>query len=271
MTIRILLVDDNNLFRRGLAALFSLQPDLSVVGDLRGGKEAVQASLSLDPDLIVMDIMQAGMNGLDTVAQIKRRQPQVRVMLLTSFRTEDFVRAALRAGADGYVLKDATFEELLMGTRCVAMGKKYLSPDVSGHVVESFLHPEHAHAKSSPLEMLTNRERGILQLIAEGRSNRSAAEFLNLSPKTVEKHRASLMSKLGLRNAVDLTMVAMALGLIARPMAFSCLICESGPSRLRGVNTPAQPQGAVHSPSDTRVVPLVLEKRTTYPPLEAKR
>ncbi|CAN5817824.1 response regulator transcription factor [soil metagenome] len=224
MSIRILLVDDNSLFRQGLAALISTQADFAVIGDLRSGKEAVQTALSLAPDVVLMDIMLAGVNGLDTVLQIKRRQPHVKVILLTAFRTEDYVRAALRAGADGYVLKDASFEELSMSLRSVAMGKKYLSPDVSGHVVDSFLHPEQARGKSSQLEMLTNRERSILQLIAEGRTNRGAAEFLSVSPKTVEKHRASLMHKLGLRNVAELTLVAMEMGLIERPSALSRLM-----------------------------------------------
>lgn len=262
MSIRILIVDDNILFRRGLAALFSSQPDLSVVGDLRGGKETVQASLSLEPDVIVMEIMQAGVNGLDTVAQIKRRQPQVRVILLTTSRTEDYVRAALRVGADGYVLKDATLEELLVCMRSVAMGKKYLSPDVSGHVVESFLHPEHTNGKSSQLEKLTNRELGILQLIAEGRTNRGAAEFLSLSPKTVEKHRASLMNKLRLRNATELTMVAIDMGLVTRPMSIDCLLCDAETSKLRSLRVGVRSQGITQSPSDASVVPLESLKRT---------
>jgi DNA-binding NarL/FixJ family response regulator len=218
MSIRILLVDDNNLFRKGMAALIASHPEFLVVGDVRSGKEAMQASLSIEPDVILMDIMLSGVNGLETVEQIKRRQPHVRVILLTSLKSEEYVRVALRVGADGYVLKDASFEELLMSLRCVAMGKKYLSPDVSGHLVDSFLHPEHANGKESPLERLTNRERSILQLIAEGRTNRGAAEFLSVSPKTVEKHRASLMHKLGLRNAAELTLVAMDLGLIQSPL-----------------------------------------------------
>jgi len=223
MSIRILLVDDNNLFRKGMAALISTAPDFSIVGDLRGGKEAVQASMSTEPDMVLMDVVLAGVNGLETLEQIKRRQPHVKVILLTSVRSEEYVRAALRVGTDGYVLKDATFEELLMCLRSVAMGKKYLSPDVSGHVVESFLHPEQARGKASPLEKLTNRERSILQLIAEGRTNRSAAEFLSVSPKTVEKHRASLMHKLGLRNAAELTLAAMEMGLVQSPLLSSRL------------------------------------------------
>lgn len=224
MSIRVLLVDDNNLFRLGLSALISAHEDFAVVADLRGGKEALQASLNLEPDVVLMDIVLAGVNGLETVSQIKRRQPMVKVVMLTTLRTEDYVREALRAGADGYVLKDASIDELLMALRSVANGKHYLSPDVSRHVVQSFLHPEgNGGAKSSPLEKLTHRERSILQLIAEGRTNRTAAEFLSVSPKTVEKHRANLMHKLGLRNAAELTLIALELGLIERPFAFARL------------------------------------------------
>ncbi len=224
MSIRVLLVDDNNLFRQGLSALISANDDFTVIADLRGGKEAVQASLNDSPDVVVMDIMLSGVNGLETVTQIKRRQPQVKIVMLTAFKTEDYVREALRVGADGYVLKDASLDELFTALRCVALGKKYLSPDVSSHVVHSFLHPQANGGKASRLEMLTPRERSILQLIAEGRTNRTAAEFLSVSPKTVEKHRATLMNKLGLRNAAELTSVALELGLIARPFAISRLM-----------------------------------------------
>lgn len=224
MTIRLLLIDDNILFRKGLNALLSQQPDLTVVDELGSGRDAIQAANSLEPDVIIMDMRLAGSSGLDIAAQIKRRHSQLKVIMLTASRTEEYVRAALRLGIDGYVLKDASLEELLIAVRSVARGKKYLSPDVSGHVVESFLHPEQSNGKSSQLDILTNRERGILQLIAEGRTNRSAAEFLCVSPKTVEKHRASLMQKLGLRNATEMTLAAMEMGLIERPSSFSRLM-----------------------------------------------
>lgn len=227
MSIRILLVDENNLFRKGLAALISTDPDFVVVGDIGGGKDALQTSLRIEPDIVLMDVQLTGVNGLETGAQIKRRQPHVRVVLLTAIKTEEYVRAALRFGADGYVLKDATFEELLMSLRSVAMGKKYLSPDVSAHVVDSFLRPDHARQGSSRMETLTPRERSILQLVAEGRTNRGAAEFLNVSPKTVEKHRASLMHKLGLRNAAELTLAALDMGLIERPTSIMRLSAET--------------------------------------------
>jgi DNA-binding NarL/FixJ family response regulator len=224
MSIRLLLIDENVLFRKGLDALLSQQPDFSVIGDLSDGKEAAQVSASIQPDVILMDIRLAGSNGLDIAAQIKRHQPQVKVIILTGSRTEEFVRTALRIGIDGYVLKDASLEDLLIAIRSVAKGKKYLSPDVSGHIVESFLYPEQTIGKISQQDLLTNRERGILQLIAEGRTNRSVAEFLNVSTKTVEKHRASLMQKLGSRNAAEMTLAAMEMGLIERPSSFARLM-----------------------------------------------
>jgi DNA-binding NarL/FixJ family response regulator len=137
------------------------------------------------------------------------------------------VRAALSTGVDGYVLKSATLDELCMALASVAAGKKYLSPDVSGFLVESFLHPQAAQKKRGGIDLLTSRERGVLQLIAEGRTNRSAAEFLCVSAKTVEKHRSSMMQKLGLRNVCELTLAAIEMGLVAPPESIS---------RLRGVS-----------------------------------
>lgn len=219
MSIRLLLVDDNNLFRKGLCALIAAHDEFSVVADMRSGKEAVQATLHFDPDVVLMDITLSGLNGLESTSQIKCRRPHVKVVILTALQTEDSVREAFRVGADGYVLKGASFDELLTAVRCASIGKKYLSPDVSGHVVQRFLHPE-SDAKSSRLEVLTTRERSILQLVAEGGTNRTAAEMLNVSPKTIEKHRAKLMQKLGLRNATELTLVALDLGLIERHVPF---------------------------------------------------
>lgn len=217
MNIRLLLIDDNVLFRKGLAALLALQPDLLVVGDVGSGKEGAHVSLLIRPDIILIDIRLTGTNGLDSAVQIKHRLPQIKAIILTNSRIEDHVRAALHAGMDGYILKDASLEELLIAIRHVAIGKKYLSPEVSVLVVDSFLHPEQARPKASQLELLTKRERSVLQLIAEGHTNRSAAQFLCVSPKTVEKHRASLKQKLGLHSATDLLLAAVELGLIERP------------------------------------------------------
>jgi DNA-binding NarL/FixJ family response regulator len=221
MTHRVLIVEDHNLLRQGLRSMLSTLPDFEVVGEACDGKEALREAAALEPHVVLMDISLPGMNGIEATAHIKRRQPYVKVLILTVFKTEEYVREALRVGADGYVLKDASYEELLVALRSVAKGKTYLSPDVSSHVVDSFLNPEHASPRDTPWQQLTTRERSILQLIAEGRTNRLAAEFLNVSPKTVEKHRANLMRKLGLRNAGELILVAVEMGLIQRPGAVS--------------------------------------------------
>ncbi len=228
MSIRILLVDDNDLFRKGMAALISIDDTFLVLGDTSGGKHVAQTALDFEPDIILMDLQLAGINGLETTAQIKRRQPNVRIVLLTALRTEEHVRAALRSGVDGYILKDATAEELKACLRSVAAGKKYLSPDVSSLVVDSLMRPDETRMRGSRLEALTSRERSILQLVAEGRTNRGAAAYLNISPKTIEKHRASLMHKLGLRNAAELTLAALDLGLIERPTSVTRLSLDAG-------------------------------------------
>jgi DNA-binding NarL/FixJ family response regulator len=239
MKIKVLLIDDNVLFRKGLAALLALQPDLAVMGDLDCSRDLMREMAGIAPDIVLMDIRNLGVNGLDTVALFKRNFHSLKIVLLTSLRTEDYVRTALRAGIDGYVLKNASVEELVMALRSVDAGKKYLSPDVSAYVVESFLHPERKHDRTSLLEDLTRRERGVLQLIAEGRTNRGAAEFLCVSSKTVEKHRATLMQKLGLRNAAELTMAAMEMGLIERPSSISRLMKVS-PSGFAPLEEPHQ-------------------------------
>lgn len=268
MSIRVLLVDDNNLFRKGLAALLSAHPDFAVVGDARTCKEAAQLCLQIDPDVVVTDILLGGVNGLECVAQIKRRQPRVRTVLLTSLRTEEHVRAALRVGADGYVLKDATIEELQLAIRNVAMGKKYLSPDVSEHVFDSFLSPQRASGKVSRLGLLSTRERSILQLIAEGRTNRGAAEFLSVSPKTIEKHRATLMHKLGLRSAAELMLVALEFGLIERPQSLARL---TGDAATRSLSHDERPRSwATHDAPSFDVVseamPLDVDALVGYGP-----
>jgi DNA-binding NarL/FixJ family response regulator len=222
-TISVLLVDEHILFRKGVAALLAQDSQFIVKGELQTGKEVLACAPSSIPDIVLMDIRMSGIAGLDVLNQIKRRLPQSKVVLLTSQRAEDYVRAALKAGIDGYVLKDASLEELQMALHSVARGKKYLSPDVSGSLVESFLHPEAVNEKHQG-DILTNRERGVLQLIAEGRTNKSAADILCVSAKTVEKYRSNLMQKLGLRNATELTLAAMALGLVERPASIARLM-----------------------------------------------
>ena len=214
----ILLVDHNVLLRQGIRSLLNSQAEFEVIAEARDGREAMHKALAQPPDLVLIDAQLRGLDGIQTTAQLKRRLPQVRVVMLTETKTNDSVRESLQAGADGYVLKDASFEELLMALRSVALGKKYLSPDVSPLLVAGYLNPNSTGANGPDgLSKLTLRERGILQLVAEGRTNRATAEFLSVSPKTVEKHRANVMRKLGLRNATELVFAAMELGLVERP------------------------------------------------------
>ncbi|MHA6910247.1 response regulator [Ralstonia pseudosolanacearum] len=195
--------------------MLSALGEYDVVGEAKDGREACQMAISLAPDLVLTDLSMPGMNGIDMVATIKRRLPQIRVVVLTVYKAEEYVREALRVGVDGYVLKDASFDELVAALRAVMQGKRHLSADVYGNVVKSFVNGHEALAPKSTWETLTARERSVLQLVAEGRTNRQVGLYLNLSPKTIEKYRAHLMEKLGVGNVTGLVLAAIGLGLIA--------------------------------------------------------
>lgn len=235
MKYRTLVVEDHQLLRQGLCSLIGGLPDFEIVGDARDGKDAIRQAIALEPDLVLMDLSMPGMNGIEATVQIKRRFPAMRVVALTAFKNDEYVREALRAGADGYVLKDASYEELAAALRMVASGRKYLSPEMSGHLVTALLERGQAPPRATPWDRLTARERSIMKLVAEGRTNRQAAEFLHVSPKTVEKHRASVMRKLGLRTAAELTIAALEWGLIERPGAVCRLVGDASTGRGSGV------------------------------------
>ena len=160
-----------------------------------------------------MDISMPGMGGIETIASVKRRFPEIRVIVLTVHKTDEYIHAALRAGANGYVLKDATHEELRLAIRTVLAGKTFLSPEVSGSVITRYLGSEKTLVTLRPWDTLTQREREVLKLVAEGHPNRHIAEYLSLSVKTVEKHRSNLMKKLDLHNVAMLTAFAIDHGL----------------------------------------------------------
>ena len=213
---RVLIVDDHTLLRAGLRSLLAQDPNIEIVGEAADGRDAVRAVGQLMPDLVLMDLTMPGMNGIEAVTEIKRRYPEVRILVMTLHKTEDFIHASLRAGADGYILKDATHDELRVAIRSVLLGKTYLSMDVSGKVVSGYLGGGKSASGSSVFDTLTHREREILKLVAEGRPNKGIAEYLNLSVKTVEKHRSNLMSKLDVHNAAGLTAFAIEKGLLVR-------------------------------------------------------
>ena len=213
---RILIVDDHTLLRAGLRALLAQDPGIEIVGEASDGRDAVRAVGQLTPNLVLMDLTMPGMNGIEAVTEIKRRYPDVRVLVMTLHKTEEFIHASLKAGADGYILKDATHDELRVAIRSVLQGKTYLSMDVSGKVVSGYLGGGKSASGSSVFDTLTHREREILKLVAEGNPNKVMAEFLSLSVKTVEKHRSNLMAKLGVHNAAGLTAFAIEKGLLVR-------------------------------------------------------
>lgn len=207
---RVLIAEDHALFRAGLRAMLNAEADLEIVGEVQDGKDAVRMAVSLTPDLILMDLNMPGSNGLNAIAEIRKRVAEIRILVITMHKTDEYIQEALRNGASGYILKESGPDELLMAIRTVLGGKVYLSPDVSERVVSGLLNgaPRDSTEATTPLDTLTVREREVLKLVAEGHGNKHIANYLNLSVKTVEKHRSSLMHKLNLRNAAMLTAFA---------------------------------------------------------------
>lgn len=211
---RLLLVEDHTLLRAGLRALLSQDADVEIVGEADNGRDAVQAVGTLSPHLVLMDLTMPGMNGIEAIRDIKRRYPETKVLVLTIHKTDEYIHESLRAGANGYILKDATHDELRVAVRSVLNGKTYLSPDISAKVINGYLGTGNAATASSPWDTLTHREREVLKLVAEGHPNKYIADYYCLSVKTVEKHRSNLMKKLDLHNASMLTAYAIEKGLL---------------------------------------------------------
>ena len=212
----IVIVEDHTILREGLKALLSSQQDLKVVGEAGDGLEAIRCVQSHHPDLILLDLSMPRMTGLDAIKEIKRVNTDTKIIVLTVHSTEEYILATLQAGADGYVLKDAHSSELMTAIRHVLDGRRYLSPSISGTIIDGLLEGKKASAIRSAWETLTQREREILKLIAEGHKNKDIADLLCISVKTVEKHRANLMEKLDLHNVAALTTLAAEKGLINR-------------------------------------------------------
>ena len=218
--IRIVLAEDHRILREGLRAIFANEPDLELVGEAADGREAIDQARELQPDLLLLDLSMPRMDGLAALTDIKRVAPAARVLVITVHRTEEYVFQAIEHGADGYLLKDASATELLLAVRSVLAGDRYLCPAVATQVVTAYLKnkgtPQEARAPRSPLDTLSSREREVLKLVAEGYRSREIGEFLSISEKTVEKHRANLMRKLGVNSATALTAFAIEKGLVTR-------------------------------------------------------
>ena len=211
---KIVIAEDHTILREGLRALLSLDPSYEIIGEAEDGRDAIRCVEKLMPDLLLIDLSMPRMNGMEAIRDIKKRHPEIKIIALTVHKTEEYILATLEAGADGYVLKDATYNELMIAINSVLSGKPYLSPGVSEKVIEGYLEGRRTLKPSSAWDTLSQREREVLKLIAEGYKNKEIADDLCISIKTVEKHRSNLMKKLGLHNAAALTAFAIEKGLI---------------------------------------------------------
>ena len=211
---RIVIAEDHTILREGLRVLLSSDPEFEVVCEAEDGRDAIRCVENLSPDLVLMDLSMPRMNGLEAIKEIKKRSPETKIITLTVHKTEEYILATLQAGADGYVLKDATHSELVIAIKNVLIGKRYLDSGISEKVIEGYLEGKRTVKTKSTWDALTPREREILKLIAEGYKNKEIADYLFISLKTVEKHRSNLMKKLDLHSVAALTAFAIEKGLV---------------------------------------------------------
>lgn len=209
----ILLADDHNIVRQGLRALLQSEPHFRLVGEASDGIEAVRLAERLKPDVLITDLMMPGLNGLEVTRQVTKLLPQIRVIILSMYTNDAYVLEALKNGALGYVLKDSQAADLIQAVKEVIAGNRYLSPPLSERALELYLQKVES-VPDDPYELLTTREREVLQLVAEGRTSSEIATRLFISPRTAEGHRANLMRKLGLQNNADLIRFALKRGIL---------------------------------------------------------
>ena len=212
MRCRVLIADDHGIVREGLKSLIEKENNLELVGMAENGRKALQMARKLQPDVIIMDIAMPDLNGIDATTQIINEIPAVKVIALSMHSEKQLIHGMLRAGAAGYLLKESAFEELIKAIRIVCTGKKYLSPDVTDIVLQDYFTPQ-ISGNNTKTQDLTQREREVLQLIVEGHTTKKIASRLNISTKTVESHRSSIMSKLGLHSVAELTKYAVRTGI----------------------------------------------------------
>jgi len=206
--IRILIADDHGIVRTGLKLLLERVQDMEVVGEAADGREAVRRAAELLPDIVIMDIGMPLLNGLDAAAQIVRENERIGVIVLSMYTDESYVVRALDAGARGYLLKDNADDDIERAIRSVAIGRPFFSPSITQALLEDYVRLMRERRVQDSSELLTEREREVLQLLAEGKSNKEAAAILGLSPYTIETHRQNLMQKLGLHNTAEIVLYA---------------------------------------------------------------
>jgi len=211
--LRIVLVEDHAILRDGIKVLIDMESDFQVVGDFCRVDESLAGIRDLQPDLVVTDLALPGRSGIELLAEIRQLSPLTRKLVLTAHENEEYIRAALNAGADGYVLKDANSAELMLAIRTVSLGQQYLCKAIADKILSGYLSGDQRHAGAAAAQPITGREREVLTRIALGNSNKLIARELGVSPKTVEKHRSNLMRKLQLHNAAAITTYAIRNGM----------------------------------------------------------
>jgi two-component system, NarL family, response regulator NreC len=213
--LRVLLADDHQLMRSGVRLMLEREPDLTVVGEASDGREAVSLVKTLKPEVVVMDIGMPNLNGIEAARQMTHENPELAIVIVSMHSDESYVLRALKAGARGYLLKDSAEADLIKAVHAVGTGKSFFSPAVSKMLLDDYVRKLKRTGTEDPYDLLTPREREILQLIAEGKSNKDIANLFDLSVYTVESHRSNLMEKLHLRGLPELILYAVRRGIIA--------------------------------------------------------
>jgi DNA-binding NarL/FixJ family response regulator len=213
---RIVVAEDQRIVRKGLCSLLTPSDEFEIVGEAEDGLDAVRCVQACKPALVLLDLSMPRLNGIAAIKEIKRQYPETKILALTVHDSDQHILAAFEAGADGYCLKDATHAEFLTSIRSVLSGKTYLSPEVSKKVLEGYLEGKKAIKRTSSWDRLTQREKEVLKLIGEGYKTKEIADYLCISWKTVQKHRANIMDKLGVHNASALTAYAIEKGLVSK-------------------------------------------------------
>jgi two-component system, NarL family, response regulator NreC len=212
--ISVLLVEDHHVVRKGISYLLSLEEDIDIIGEAEDGNNAIKMVKDLCPDVVIMDITMPNLNGIDAVKQIKKSIPETKVIILTMHTREQYIRQALREGASGYLLKESTQEELVNAIRTVHKGGVALSPSISRFVLNEYVRQADPKKEVDSLELLTDRERQVLRLIAEGKTNKEIAKCLSISKSTVNIHRTNIMQKLNIHDTVGLVRYSVEKGII---------------------------------------------------------
>ncbi|HMA86337.1 MAG TPA: response regulator transcription factor [Desulfosalsimonadaceae bacterium] len=210
----VFIAEDHQLFRDGLKAMLAAKDGLEVIGEARDGLEAINSIKKKQPDLLLLDLSMPRLSGISVIKELRRQFTGMRILVLTIHESDQYVIETFEAGANGYCIKDASREELLLAINSILNGKTYISPGIADNVMEGYLEGHKKIKSKSSWENLTHREREVLKLLAEGYTNKQIGDLLNISVKTVEKHRANIMQKLNLHNAAALTAFAIDQGLV---------------------------------------------------------